>query len=244
MRKVLLIATILALACSVAQAQVLLFEDWETGTDGWVNYGGGPWPVLDNTQNTTPGGTWSIKTNGITSPNYTNALDWNFAAESGKKWVATWNFLDTGATREYLQIHSYSTPPGGGSLQQLISFGVYNAGVDTTKYNFRVAIGSVNWGSTTIARSNNQWHAMRVEHNLDGAGTVSFYVDGVLGAQVTTTAIFGATRIRVGSGLTNGGFGAYYDDIKFEVVPEPASLLALATGLVGLTGFAIRRRRT
>jgi hypothetical protein len=37
------------------------------------------------------------------------------------------------------------------------------------------------------------------------------------------------------------GFGGTYTTYNFEVVPEPASMLALGSGLIGLLG--LRRRK-
>lgn len=241
MKKMLLILAVLAVAGSASAAD--LWEDWESGMDGWTFYGGGPNPALSNAQNTTPGGEWSLKTADNGSVNYTNAVDYSFDAAhglAGLYWTASWNFMDTGATREYLQLQSYSGGGGSGNLQQLISLGVYNAGVDLSKYNFRVAIGGVGWGNTTVTRVANVWHAMKVELFADG--TVNFWIDGSIAASTTTTAVYGVTRVRVGSGLTNGGKGAYYDDILLEQIPEPGSLLALGTGLIGLLGVILRRR--
>jgi hypothetical protein len=42
------------------------------------------------------------------------------------------------------------------------------------------------------------------------------------------------------AGLYNNTYGAYIDDVRLQLVPEPASLIALATGVVGLVA---RRRR-
>ncbi len=117
MKKVVLLVLCVGLAASAAQA-ALLSEHWETGTDGWVDYGAGPFAALDNTKNTTPGGTWSLKT-ADTATNYTNAKDWNFAVETGKNWYVQWEMYDTGSSREYMQVQSYA----GTTLQQLVAFG-------------------------------------------------------------------------------------------------------------------------
>jgi len=39
------------------------------------------------------------------------------------------------------------------------------------------------------------------------------------------------------------GSGVIWDDASLDLVPEPGSLLALSSGLLGLAGFAIRRRK-
>ncbi|MGQ9580310.1 MAG: PEP-CTERM sorting domain-containing protein [Armatimonadota bacterium] len=242
MRMVLAILAAVVLAIGPASAQVILFEDWETGTDGWTDVGNGPFATLDNTQNTTPGGTWSLKTANNATTNYTNAKDYSWATESPKRWVVTWNFMhQSTTTREYLQIRSFRGGGGSGTLQQLISLGVYNASpANQNMYNFRVAVGSVNWDNTTIRRQANVWHSMKVEQFLDG--TINFWIDGQLGATATTTAVYGITQIRVGSALTNNNAGAWFDDIKVEIVPEPGSLVAFGTGLISLLGVARRRR--
>jgi len=229
------------MAATAAQGAYILSEDWESGTDGWTDYGTGPFAALDNTQNTTPGGSWSLKT-ADTATNYTNAKDFVIEGMTDTNWTAEWTFQHkSGTTREYVQLQSYSGGGGSGTLQQLISLGVYNASpADTTKYNFRVAVGSVNWANTTIARVANTWHTMKVEQIDLGNGnaTLNFYVDGNLGATANTTAVFPITRVRVGSGLGNNNNGAWYDDIL--ITPEPA--VAVLLGLGGVL-FA-RRRRT
>jgi len=51
-------------------------------------------------------------------------------------------------------------------------------------------------------------------------------------------------QIRIGErGYANYNYEATWDYLTLSPVPEPGSLLALGSGLVGLAGFAIRRRK-
>ncbi|HOJ73180.1 MAG TPA: hypothetical protein PLV57_02600 [Phycisphaerae bacterium] len=229
MGRLLIAGIVICFLTANVQATVVLWEDWESGTDGWVDLSGTVVPTLSNEQNTTPGGTYSLKVQGNTIGNSMNALDRNLDAATAVNWYVEWSFFDTGATREYLQIRSYSEGGSSGALQQLISFGVYNARVDLTVYNARVTNGGVGWTNTTIRRVPNVWHTMRVEQ--DEAGNLKFFIDGQLGLETTTTSIYGITSLRVGSALTNGGAAVYFDDIKVGIVPEPATLALLLCGL-------------
>lgn len=240
--RVLTGALILSLVAVAAQASPIFSENWETGTDGWATVGSIV-PTVTTAQNTTPGGSNSLKT-ADTTTSYTNSLDYNLAAATPTNWYAQWQFRDTGASREYIQLRSYTGGGSSGSLQQLISFGVYNASpCVTSKYNLRVMNGTSfsstggGWTNTTANRAANVWHTMRVEQTA--AGALTFKVDGNVAFETTTSSIFGLTSIRVGSALGNASKGAFFDDIEIGVVPEPSAALLL---LAGLPVIARRRR--
>jgi hypothetical protein len=237
MRFLLAMTVAVVLASALAHAEVVFFEDWEAGMERWSDaYYVEPYARLSDEQNATPGGSFSLKTAG-TTVNYTNSVDYNLPMETAQNWYVEFNFFDTGATREFIQIRSYDGGGMRGKELQQICFGVYNYNVDTSVYNIRVRYGGAGWTNTTISRTNNTWHTMRVEQDFDGV--LKFLIDGEPAFETTTTAIHGITTLRVGSAVGNGGNGAYYDDIKIGIVPEPAAVLMLLAGVPML----LRRRR-
>ncbi|NLN75774.1 MAG: PEP-CTERM sorting domain-containing protein [Armatimonadetes bacterium] len=177
--------------------------------------------------------------------NPAGAVNFALAGETDKNWTVTWDYYQAlhSNTREYMQLGSLDA---GGGLQQLVALGCYNA-TSGSIYQFRVVNGSVGWADTTNPRIGDTWVHMKVEQIYtagDPTATLNFYVNNVLGASVTTTSVFGLTYLRAGSGLSNAETPAYYDNIVVtdNYVPEPGSMLALGTGLIGFLGF-IRRKR-
>jgi hypothetical protein len=73
-----------------------------------------------------------------------------------------------------------------------------------------------------------------------GSMTQGFFL-GSCSAGTTTLSNFQLDWVRVAGGVSN--YQGVFLDKTAVPTPEPGSLLALASGMIGMAGFAIRRRR-
>lgn len=179
-----------------------------------------------------------------------------------------WYFYDplgSGGTtyREFMAIGYYNTAPtstdypGTGSLNsstqiQRLSLGASSstgAGFDSTKYQARVVgatdgYNSAGWFNLGVTRTVG-WHEGRIIVGPvlgDNTADVSFYIDDMSTPLLThnsaTTWGFNVIEINDAYGTTFG----YFDDLTFDVVPEPSTLALLLCGGATLW-LALRRRR-
>lgn len=135
---------------------------------------------------------------------------------------------------------------------QRISLGALSAG-DTSYYQARVlnssstalaynTTGDQSWFNTTATRSIG-WHEGTISIGAlqtDNTNLISFYVDGI--ECFSTTAAVGNGYNTIEMNTRRGGQTLYYDDFTASTVPEPASFLALGSGLISL--LALKKRRS
>lgn len=255
MKKMLLIAVVFAvMACVPAYASFfdVFIDDFESGNlNNWTQIVPASPMTIDNTQNIVPiGGTYAAKTT-LAASRLAHSLGQDLLGV----FTATWWVYDDTLTRSFGEIRSYS---GGaynvGTLNQIFAAGKYNT-IDTkngtynaSKYQCRALYPSAagGWFNLDAPGSPNRstgWHKFTVKRYADGS--LDYFVDDLLGRSFAAGVISGAPMnvVVLGFGTTSSSNGNSWYDGVHVMVPEPGSFVALASGLIGLGGFIIRRRK-
>jgi len=230
------------LLCAAPARAVNFYDDFESGNmSNWTQYPGSDAALAISTDhNKVPaGGQYSAKQDALVASGAGIASYHYFGQTSGYLAAETWIFDDFNNTEDpvqgaiTLQTDDGSGMPNFGDYLRLGMLG-FNS---NTNYSFRTASGG--FTDTGVARKSG-WTKLGIQVDDPGAGgQARFYIDD---AQVGTSSRSGTyfSVITIGQNFNNQQY-FYYDGVS--VVPEPASVLLLCLGGLGLVGVSSRRRR-
>jgi hypothetical protein len=249
MRKILLLGAALAVALTVP-ASAQLYDDFDSYAD-------------QAAFNAVWSGNMSLTNNNwVSAP---NSIYQGTVAQQSYRFIGTgiplqqlyfgFDFYDERGTaslaRTYGMVYARQGTSWSGSLNQIIAVGKYNS-IATTKYNARIAFGSLNWFVLDQGPDRSVgWHRAEVIGGVDPndatKAKVDIYIDGILGKTVTGLTNDTFNWVVMGSNLSSS-HGMYFDNVVVRVIPEPVFFQFGTMAVLGALGLkrtsALRSRKT
>ena len=253
---------IVALASTSAFAGVVWTEDFESYTAGG-NASSGGWIADSGTVSTyvnTPGvistdfaksGVNGWKPGWNTTPKEASRIRKAVSLTAGatKNSVSAWVYCGApqAVYRNFIGFQS-ATSTSVGSDDSLVRMGAYS-GYGLVIHYWTSALQTFALPTTTFAFAGNRWYNLDLTMQQNGTlWDIIYTVKNADGSVATTgtaaTYAWDAANANyVVLGNTTGSSAPmYFDDVVVSSVPEPGSLLALATGMIGLVGMILRKR--
>jgi hypothetical protein len=185
-----------------------------------------------------------------------NPATW-FAGETFDGWTVTQDSVDikrfgapglgAGPSYDGVQLVDLNGSPGVGGIRQDITIanpGIYRLHFALSGNTYgdpdspRIVRVQLSLGATDAFNSTFTWNLSdHPTHDTINLPSWDVYQVDFL---VPTAGIY--TLSFTSLTVTNNAFGPMIDDVRLQLVPEPASLLALGAGLAGLVGLRRRKR--
>jgi Immunoglobulin domain/Carboxypeptidase regulatory-like domain len=239
---------------TIAISATAFSDDFESATlSNWIIFPGATALTISTNQNQTAGGTYSASVSSSYNRMYHSLNRKVWGPAKATFWIFDNN--PTVRTESIADVRSYTTGfLTNGSLVQLFGIGPYstvtmsNEVYDVTKYQGRIVSGSSNgWFNVNkpgVPSRSYGWHKFEIELLSDQI-TVNFYVDGILGRQITGATVGPWDTVVIGSvGVVGAGATSWQDSIKVEYFLSPPTMAnlqvksgSLTATLLGLSGW-------
>lgn len=219
-------------ATLTVNAVTFFFDNFETNLNQWGVFTNASSLAISTVTNHTSGGV-----NSAYASSTLNKMYHNLGTRLNGRCRVTFWIYDGTLNRCFGEIRAYANGSyNSGGLNQLFAIGRYGVGfgtgntgtlagevVDVNKYQGRVLTGAnTGWFNLTNAPNRTTgWHKFEIERLANGTN-INFYVDGVLGRQITAATYYDMDSIlmgSIGSGSTAGD--GWIDDVRVEYFDPP-----------------------